>query len=107
MFFPQTLPLIPLNRLASRLRRSVEGLNLELEEVFVSEKPEDQHEVRALSYSFSALAIHSFQNANYITFGTPSFCHFNWQFGILTFLLNVLDFGCPRWPQGTCSCPAM
>ncbi|KAM4597953.1 protein FAM117A [Polymixia lowei] len=32
-----------LNRLAPRLRRSVEGLNLELEEVFVSEKPDDQH----------------------------------------------------------------
>ncbi|XP_077475888.1 protein FAM117A [Stigmatopora argus] len=40
----QTSPLVPLNRLASRLRRSVEGLNLELEEVFVSEKQEDQHE---------------------------------------------------------------
>ncbi|XP_075871822.1 protein FAM117A-like isoform X1 [Nelusetta ayraudi] len=39
----QTLPLLPLNRLAPRLRRSVEGLNLELEEVFVSEKPDDQH----------------------------------------------------------------
>uniref|UniRef100_A0A8C9XNY5 Family with sequence similarity 117 member A n=1 Tax=Sander lucioperca TaxID=283035 RepID=A0A8C9XNY5_SANLU len=44
-FFLQTLPLIPLNRLAPRLRRSVEGLNLELEEVFVSEKPEDLHEL--------------------------------------------------------------
>ncbi|CAL8304360.1 unnamed protein product [Merluccius merluccius] len=33
---------IPLNRLASRLRRSVEGLNLELEEVFVSEKSDEQ-----------------------------------------------------------------
>lgn len=41
----QTLPLLPLNRLAPRLRRSVEGLNLELEEVFVSEKPDDQHGV--------------------------------------------------------------
>uniref|UniRef100_A0A672HA78 Family with sequence similarity 117 member Aa n=1 Tax=Salarias fasciatus TaxID=181472 RepID=A0A672HA78_SALFA len=41
-----TLPLMPLNRLAPRLRRSVEGLNLELEEVFVSEKPDDDHEVR-------------------------------------------------------------
>ncbi|KAL6103132.1 fam117a [Pungitius sinensis] len=41
----QTLPLMPLNRLAPRLRRSVEGLNLELEEAFVSEKPEDQHEI--------------------------------------------------------------
>lgn len=37
----QTMPMIPLNRLATRLRRSVEGLNLELEEVFVSEKPDD------------------------------------------------------------------
>ncbi|KAM9780588.1 protein FAM117A [Neosynchiropus ocellatus] len=36
---------IPLNRLAPRLRRSVEGLNLELEEVFVSEKPDDQLEI--------------------------------------------------------------
>lgn len=41
----QTMPLTPLNRLASRLRRSVEGLNLELEEVFVSEKTDDQHEI--------------------------------------------------------------
>ncbi|KAM7371693.1 hypothetical protein PAMP_008907 [Pampus punctatissimus] len=41
----QTMPLMPLNRLAPRLRRSVEGLNLELEEVFVSEKPVDQHEI--------------------------------------------------------------
>ncbi|XP_028267822.1 protein FAM117A [Parambassis ranga] len=41
----QTLPLVPLNRLAPRLRRSVEGLNLELEEVFVCEKPDDQHEI--------------------------------------------------------------
>ncbi|XP_041673052.1 protein FAM117A isoform X2 [Cheilinus undulatus] len=41
----QTMPLMPLNRLASRLRRSVEGLNLELEEVFVSEKIDDQHEI--------------------------------------------------------------
>lgn len=39
---PQTLPLLPLNRLTPRLRRSVEGLNLELEEVFVSDKPDDQ-----------------------------------------------------------------
>lgn len=43
---PQTLPL---TRLAPRLRRSVEGLNLELEEVFVSEKPEEQQEVRGVS----------------------------------------------------------
>uniref|UniRef100_A0A668V6S0 Uncharacterized protein n=1 Tax=Oreochromis aureus TaxID=47969 RepID=A0A668V6S0_OREAU len=42
---PQTMPL---NRLAPRLRRSVEGLNLELEEVFVCEKQDDQHEVRSL-----------------------------------------------------------
>ncbi|XP_037544533.1 protein FAM117A [Nematolebias whitei] len=41
----QTLPMMPLNRLAPRLRRSVEGLSLELEEVFVSEKPDDQHEI--------------------------------------------------------------
>ncbi|XP_020511267.2 protein FAM117A isoform X1 [Labrus bergylta] len=41
----QTLPLMPLNRLASRLRRSVEGLNLELEEVFVSDNADDQHEI--------------------------------------------------------------
>ncbi|XP_068194082.1 protein FAM117B isoform X2 [Antennarius striatus] len=41
----QTMPRVPLNRLAPRLRRSVEGLNLELEEVFVSEKPDDQHEL--------------------------------------------------------------
>lgn len=40
------MPLMPLNRLAPRLQRSVEGLNLELEEVFVSEKTDDQHEVR-------------------------------------------------------------
>ncbi|XP_057673923.1 protein FAM117A isoform X2 [Corythoichthys intestinalis] len=40
----QTSPLVPLSRLASRLRRSVEGLNLELEEVFVSENRDDQHE---------------------------------------------------------------
>lgn len=47
--FPQTMPLMPLNRLAPRLRRSVEGLNLELEEVFVSEKPDDQLEVSPLT----------------------------------------------------------
>uniref|UniRef100_A0A8C8DHM8 Family with sequence similarity 117 member Aa n=1 Tax=Oryzias sinensis TaxID=183150 RepID=A0A8C8DHM8_9TELE len=41
----QTVPLMPLNRLAQRLRRSVEGLSLELEEVFVSEKQDDQHEI--------------------------------------------------------------
>lgn len=42
----QTIPLLPLSRLAPRLRRSVEGLNLELEGVFVSETAEDQHKVR-------------------------------------------------------------
>ncbi|PWA17773.1 hypothetical protein CCH79_00008334, partial [Gambusia affinis] len=41
----QTVPMMPLNRLAPRLRRSVEGLSLELEEVFVSEKPDDEHEI--------------------------------------------------------------
>ncbi|KAM4535371.1 protein FAM117A isoform 1-T1 [Fundulus diaphanus] len=41
----QTVPMMPLNRLAPRLRRSVEGLSLELEEVFVSEKPDEQHEI--------------------------------------------------------------
>ncbi|XP_033944361.1 protein FAM117A isoform X2 [Pseudochaenichthys georgianus] len=41
----QTVPLMRLNRIAPRLRRSVEGLNLELEEAFVSEKPDDQHEI--------------------------------------------------------------
>ncbi|XP_026853647.2 protein FAM117A isoform X1 [Electrophorus electricus] len=41
----QTMPLLPLSRLAPRLRRSVEGLNLELEGVFVSEKPEEQHKI--------------------------------------------------------------
>ncbi|KAM9783862.1 protein FAM117A isoform X1 [Syngnathus typhle] len=35
---------VPLSGLASRLRRSDEGLNLELEEAFVSEKRDDQHE---------------------------------------------------------------
>ncbi|XP_038140943.1 protein FAM117A-like isoform X1 [Cyprinodon tularosa] len=41
----QTVPMMPLNRLAPRLRWSVEGLSLELEEVFVSEKPDDQLEI--------------------------------------------------------------
>ncbi|XP_019751504.1 protein FAM117A-like, partial [Hippocampus comes] len=41
----QTSPLVPLSRLTSRLRRSVEGLNLELEEVFVSEKRDEEHEL--------------------------------------------------------------
>lgn len=48
---PQT---VPLSRLAPRLRRSVEGLNLELEGVFVSETPEDQHKVSMFKYSQSA-----------------------------------------------------
>lgn len=39
------MPLIPLSRLAPRLRRSVEGLNLELEGVFVSETAKEQHKV--------------------------------------------------------------
>ncbi|XP_046893686.1 protein FAM117A isoform X1 [Hypomesus transpacificus] len=43
--FTQTHSLMPLSRLAPRLRRSVEGLNLELEGVFVSEIPEDQHKI--------------------------------------------------------------
>uniref|UniRef100_A0A673VXV9 Family with sequence similarity 117 member Aa n=1 Tax=Salmo trutta TaxID=8032 RepID=A0A673VXV9_SALTR len=51
---PQTVPLTPLSRLAPRLRRSVEGLNLELEGVFVSETPEDQHKVSMFIYSLSA-----------------------------------------------------
>ncbi|GAA6100690.1 protein FAM117A [Tachysurus ichikawai] len=41
----QTIPLLPLSRLAPRLRRSVEGLNLELEGVFVSETAEQQHKI--------------------------------------------------------------
>uniref|UniRef100_A0A8C1E6T4 Family with sequence similarity 117 member A n=1 Tax=Cyprinus carpio carpio TaxID=630221 RepID=A0A8C1E6T4_CYPCA len=41
----QTMPLIPLSRLAPRLRRSVEGLNLELEGVFVSETTKEQHKI--------------------------------------------------------------
>ncbi|XP_017308131.1 protein FAM117A isoform X1 [Ictalurus punctatus] len=41
----QTIPLLPLSRLAPRLRRSVEGLNLELEGVFVSETAEEQHKI--------------------------------------------------------------
>uniref|UniRef100_A0A8C5HL71 Protein FAM117A-like n=1 Tax=Gouania willdenowi TaxID=441366 RepID=A0A8C5HL71_GOUWI len=35
-----TMPLMPLNRLAPRLRRSVEGLNMELEEVFIRDIPD-------------------------------------------------------------------
>uniref|UniRef100_A0AAY5KVD0 Family with sequence similarity 117 member Aa n=1 Tax=Esox lucius TaxID=8010 RepID=A0AAY5KVD0_ESOLU len=42
---PSATQTTPLSRLAPRLRRSVEGLNLELEGVFVSEKPEDQHKI--------------------------------------------------------------
>ncbi|KAA0705909.1 Protein FAM117A [Triplophysa tibetana] len=41
----QTMPLIPLSRLAPRLRRSVEGLNLELEGVFVSETAKEPHKI--------------------------------------------------------------
>ncbi|XP_054596210.2 protein FAM117A isoform X2 [Nothobranchius furzeri] len=41
----QTMSMTPLNRLAPRLRRSIEGLSLELEEVFVSENADDQHEI--------------------------------------------------------------
>ncbi|XP_060945543.1 protein FAM117A isoform X2 [Limanda limanda] len=41
----EATPLMPLNRLAPRLRCSVEGLNLELEDVFGSEKPDDELEV--------------------------------------------------------------
>ncbi|KAK3553109.1 hypothetical protein QTP86_031686 [Hemibagrus guttatus] len=41
----QTISLLPLSRLAPRLRRSVEGLNLELEGVFVSETAEQQHKI--------------------------------------------------------------
>lgn len=41
----QTILLTPLSRLAPRLRRSVEGLNLELEGVFVTERPEEQHKI--------------------------------------------------------------
>uniref|UniRef100_A0A8C7IWA0 Family with sequence similarity 117 member A n=1 Tax=Oncorhynchus kisutch TaxID=8019 RepID=A0A8C7IWA0_ONCKI len=54
---PQT---VPLSRLAPRLRRSVEGLNLELEGVFVSETPEDQHKPLDPS-SDSQLALISLQ----------------------------------------------
>lgn len=77
----QTVPLLPLNRLAPRLRRSVEGLNLELEEVFVSEKTEDQHEVRPLSLSSGC-------------------CGFNHTPECLCLLLDGPDFGYPRWPPG-------
>lgn len=53
--------MMPLNRLAPRLRRSVEGLNLELEEVFVSEKPDDQHDVSCdnLSHIFGSNKINA------------------------------------------------
>ena len=49
--FTCSLQTIPLNRLASRMRRSVEGLNLELEEVFVSEKSDEQVKNRRPSAS--------------------------------------------------------
>ncbi|XP_024249774.2 protein FAM117A isoform X3 [Oncorhynchus tshawytscha] len=42
---PGATQTVSLSRLAPRLRRSVEGLNLELEGVFVSETPEDQHKI--------------------------------------------------------------
>lgn len=77
----QTMPLLPLNRLAPRLRRSVEGLNLELEEVFVSEGPDDQHEVGPLSSSCS-----SFNR-------TPEYLSICW-------LSDCPDFGYPRWSPG-------
>ncbi|XP_068606521.1 protein FAM117A isoform X2 [Brachionichthys hirsutus] len=41
----QAMPRRGLNRLGPRLRRSEEGLNLELEEAFVSEIPDNQHEI--------------------------------------------------------------
>ncbi|KAJ8389974.1 hypothetical protein AAFF_G00112590 [Aldrovandia affinis] len=41
----QTMPLTPLCRLTPRLRHSVEGLNLELERVFVQEIPEEQQKI--------------------------------------------------------------
>ncbi|XP_023684972.1 protein FAM117A-like [Paramormyrops kingsleyae] len=41
----QISPHLPLSRITPRLRHSVEGLNLELEGVFVSEEPEDQRSV--------------------------------------------------------------
>ncbi|XP_036391346.1 protein FAM117A-like [Megalops cyprinoides] len=42
---PLPIPLVPLSRLTPRLRHSVEGLNLELEGVFVRETPEEQHRI--------------------------------------------------------------
>ncbi len=48
----QTMPLIPLSRLAPRLRRSVEGLNLELEGVFVSETAKEQHKVSVYMFEY-------------------------------------------------------
>ncbi|XP_023655632.2 protein FAM117A-like [Paramormyrops kingsleyae] len=42
---PITIPLAPLVRLAPRLRHSIEGLNQELEGVFVREQPEEQHRI--------------------------------------------------------------
>ncbi|KAG9333439.1 hypothetical protein JZ751_011599 [Albula glossodonta] len=41
----QTVPLTPLNKLTPRLRHSVEGLNLELERVFVQETPEEHQKI--------------------------------------------------------------
>ncbi|KAJ8245923.1 hypothetical protein GJAV_G00261750 [Gymnothorax javanicus] len=42
---PVPVPLTPLGKLTPRLRHSVEGLNQELEGVFVGERPEEQHRV--------------------------------------------------------------
>ncbi|KAJ8253804.1 hypothetical protein COCON_G00204160 [Conger conger] len=41
----QTMPLTPLCRVTSRLRHSVEGLNLELERVFVHESPVERQQI--------------------------------------------------------------
>ena len=101
---------MPLNRLAPRLRRSVEGLNLELEEVFVSEKPDDQHEVRLLSNADG--------NALFFAPGdlllSPSrammkwrCCNYCWNSLLITCFLNIPALGYPRWPQGPCPCPEM
>ncbi|XP_061088782.1 protein FAM117A-like [Conger conger] len=42
---PLPVPLTPLSKLTPRLRHSVEGLNQELEGVFVCETPEEQHRI--------------------------------------------------------------
>ncbi|KAG9350057.1 hypothetical protein JZ751_026410 [Albula glossodonta] len=42
---PLPIPLVPLSRLTPRLCHSVEGLNQELEGVFVREVPEEQHRI--------------------------------------------------------------